>query len=78
MIPVGIPAIAASRRLELRLFNLLGQVIRRWDMDGWNPGFYQVIWDGRDGQGRAVASGVYLVKFDAGETVSTRKVMLLR
>jgi PKD repeat protein len=34
VIPVGIPEVAASRRLELRLFNLLGQVIRRWDMDG--------------------------------------------
>ena len=78
VIPVGIPEVAASRRLELRLFNLLGQVIRRWDMEGWNPGFYQVTWDGKDGQGRPVASGVYLVQLDAGKTVSTRKLMLLR
>ncbi len=78
VIPVGIPAVAASQRLELRLFNLLGQVVRRWDMEGWNPGFYQVTWDGKDGQGHAVASGVYLVQFDAGKTVSTRKLMLLR
>ena len=78
MIPVGVPAVAASRRLELRLFNLLGQVIRRWDMDGWDPGSHQVTWDGRDGEGRPVASGVYLVQFDAGKTVSTQKLMLLR
>ena len=78
IIPVGIPSVAASRRLELRLFNLLGQVIRRWDMDGWNPGFHRVMWDGRDGEGRPVARGVYLVQFDAGKTVSTQKVMLLR
>ena len=78
VIPVGIPEVAASRRPELRLFNLLGQVIRRWDMEGWNPGSYQVAWDGKDAQGRAVASGVYLVQLDAGKLVWTRKLMLLR
>ena len=77
IIPVGIPSAVAGGQ-ELRLYNLLGQVVRRWDLVGWNPGFHRVTWDGRDGEGRAVASGVYLVQLDAGEKVSTRKLMLLR
>ena len=56
----------------------LGQVIRRWDMDGWNPGCHQVTWDGRDARGRPMASGVYLVELEAGERVSTQKLMLLQ
>ena len=77
IIPVGIPSAVASGQ-ELRLYNLLGQVIRRWDLVGWNAGFHRVMWDGKDGQGRPVASGVYLVQLDAGDRVSTQKVMLLR
>ena len=77
IIPVGIPS-AVARGQELRLYNLLGQVIRRWDLVGWNPGFHPVTWDGKDAQGRPVASGVYLVQLDGGGRVSTRKLMLLR
>ncbi len=77
IIPVGIPSAVAGRQ-ELRLYNLLGQVIRRWDLVGWNPGFHRVTWDGKDGQGRPVASGVYLVQLETGKTVATQKVMLLR
>ncbi len=77
IIPVGIPSAVAGGQ-ELRLYNLLGQVIRRWDLVGWNPGFHRVTWDGKDGEGSAVASGVYLVQLDAGDRVSTQKLMLLR
>ena len=69
IIPVGIPSAVAGGQ-ELRLYNLLGQVIRRWDLVGWNPGFHRVTWDGKDGQGRPVASGVYLVQLDAGKRVA--------
>jgi hypothetical protein len=35
-------------------------------------------WDGRDGFGRSVATGIYLARLSAGSTRVTRKLTLLR
>ncbi|MDP6700997.1 MAG: FlgD immunoglobulin-like domain containing protein [Candidatus Latescibacteria bacterium] len=77
IIPLAIPA-ADAGPVALVIYNALGQVVRRWDLQGWRAGFHQVLWDGRDGRGRAVGSGVYLVQLAAGEFEQVRKVMLLR
>jgi hypothetical protein len=37
-----------------------------------------VHWDGRDDNGQQVSSGVYLYRIDAGEYISTRKMVMVR
>ena len=37
-----------------------------------------VIWDGQDGDGRGVASGVYVARLEAGELVRSQKLMLAK
>jgi len=45
---------------------------------GWRlAGAHRVAWDGRDASGRALASGVYLIRLTAGAREATRKVVLL-
>ena len=41
-------------------------------------GTYTLRWDGRDGEGRELGSGVYLFRLQAGGQVETRKLLLLR
>ena len=74
-IPVALPA---SGEGLLEIYNVLGQVVRVWDLSGWSPGFHSVVWDGRDGAGRSVGSGAYLVRLRAGDFRQTRKLLLLR
>ena len=63
---------------DLVIYNVLGQAIRRWDLGRMEPGFHALVWDGRDGSGRASASGVYLVRLQAGSFSQSRKIILLR
>jgi len=42
------------------------------------PGRHTVTWNGRDGSGEPVASGIYFVIMDSGNRRVTRKVTLLR
>jgi len=41
-------------------------------------GYYSVEWDARDDARSAVASGVYLIKFQAGAHTDTARVVLVR
>jgi len=41
------------------------------------PGRYVVSWDGKDGGGRTVASGIYLASFRAGATLVNQRVVRL-
>jgi len=46
---------------------------------GWrDAGTHSVGWDGRDGSGHSVASGVYWSRLVAGPAVATRKMILVR
>ena len=47
--------------------------------EGERPiGVYSVRWDGRDGAGRPLASGLYIYQLRAGGREQTRKLLLLR
>ncbi len=63
----------------LAIFDLRGREVRRL-LDGapLPAGRHAAIWDGRDDGGRAVASGMYLYRFMAGEVVEERKMLLTR
>ncbi|MCI0698975.1 T9SS type A sorting domain-containing protein [candidate division KSB1 bacterium] len=68
---------------ELRVYNLLGQVVRTLHQAALPAGFHEIVWDGRDEQGRLVAAGVYLyrlhVRSERKENVFTavRKVVVV-
>ena len=62
---------------ELSVFNLLGQKVRTLANAVMPAGVYRAEWDGRDDRGRQVASGIYLYRLKSGETVLTRKMVLL-
>jgi hypothetical protein len=57
-VPLG-----AQERLRIRVFNALGRRIWEKRIDGLlTEGAHRIIWDGSDIQGRAVGSGMYIVR----------------
>ena len=69
----------ASEDVELAIFNLAGQQVATLVDGVREAGAYAVRWEGRDDDGRELASGVYLYRLHAGERqVETRKLLLLR
>jgi hypothetical protein len=62
----------------LVIYDMLGQKVRRLQEGVLEPGYYRQSWDGRDAQGRSVASGVYLFRLKAGEFVQVGRLVLLR
>ena len=60
-----------------KIFNSIGREVRSISGHG-DPGTITVDWDGTDGAGKHLASGIYFYKVTAGSTVKTRKMVLLK
>ncbi|RKY82927.1 hypothetical protein DRQ11_13815 [candidate division KSB1 bacterium] len=68
-----------NRHVSLKIYNLLGQQVQVLiDDELQRPGCYSVKWDGKDKQGKDVASGIYLYQLKAGDFVEMKKMIVLR
>ena len=65
--------------VTLRIYDVSGRVVRTLVSDTREPGKVHVaVWDGRDGRGRSVSSGVYFYRLETRNLVQTRKMVLLK
>jgi hypothetical protein len=64
--------------VRLTIYNAAGQKVRALLNRPMSAGTHRVAWDGRDDSGRRVSAGVYLYRFEADSTRTTRKLTLLR
>jgi hypothetical protein len=64
--------------VTIEIHNVLGQRVRALVNREESAGSYTVTWDGSDASGKPVATGVYLYRFQAGDHVETKKMLLLK
>lgn len=70
--------LSGDGRVRISVTNILGQTVATL-VDGFRPaGSYTAFWDGRDPNGRAVASGIYFFRADIGGQTQVRKMVLLK
>lgn len=69
---------AGSDLVNLRVYNMLGQLVRTLVNEVRPPETRTVGWDGRDDSGALVAAGNYLFCLRAGAHLETRRVAVLR
>lgn len=58
----GLPVMS---RVEIQIFNVLGQVVKRIDFDAMDPGYHKISWNGTNAGNDIVASGMYIFRFKA-------------
>jgi hypothetical protein len=74
-ISYGLPT---DSHVKIEVFNLLGQRVRTLVDEVQKAGYKRLVWDGRDGQGKAVASGMYLYRLRTDDNQATKKMMMLK
>ena len=62
--------------VKIDIYNTRGQILRSFEHRHAEAGHYGFLWDGRDGSGRELPSGVYLLKMRSGTYVGSKKVVL--
>jgi hypothetical protein len=63
----------------LEIFDVAGRLVRRLRDDAWVPaGWHEAVFDGRDGAGRELATGVYFYAIRASEGLERGRLMILQ
>ena len=83
-IPFNVPALdlllgqVGARPVSVVIFNALGQQVRTLVEGEMWPGYYRSEWDGMDGSGRTVGSGMYFYRVRVGEQARVGKMTLIK
>jgi hypothetical protein len=64
--------------ITLRVYNILGQLVRILVDEEKPPGSYDVAWDGKDSFGNEVSSGIYFFRLVADNYQETKKMTLVK
>ena len=69
--------IAQGGDVKLSVFDASGRRVRSLVSGVMAAGDHNVMWDGRDEQGRPVASGIYLYRIESGDFRAERKMIVM-
>ncbi len=79
VIQYDLPAtLQSDTKVEVVIFNLQGQIVKRLFAGQQAPGAYTLNWDGRDETGRLVPAGTYQYRLVAGSHVEKRKLVIVK
>jgi len=67
-----------SSEVEISIFNIQGQLIRTLINQKINAGVHSVIWDGNNGDGNPVGSGLYIYRLITNQLQKSNKMLLIR
>lgn len=71
-------ALAARGRAVLEIADLRGAIVSRLDLGELEAGTHEARWEGRDLQGGALPSGVYLCRLAGNDAAAGHKLVMLR
>jgi flagellar hook assembly protein FlgD len=64
--------------VTIKIYEVGGRLVRTLVDGMMNAGSHGAAWDGRNGRGAAVASGIYFYKMETKDFSQTRKMVVLR
>jgi hypothetical protein len=70
--------LAKSGYTTVKVYNALGEEVNTLVEEQQASGEYTISWDGKNKQGHAVASGIYILKLRSGRFQQSRRMTLLR
>lgn len=62
----------------LKIYNVMGQEVRTLFSGALSAGTHEVVWDGHNGAGRSLASGIYVYRLRTTHGTTARKMLLIK
>ena len=70
--------LSKTSEVELKIYNILGQVVQTLVSEKQPAGEKSVVWDARDNTGQMVSSGIYICSLQAGINRQSLKIMVMQ
>ncbi len=70
--------ISRASDVQIRIYNLLGKVVKTMVNSHQSPGEYELNWDGKDDQNRLVAGGIFILELKTERFVEREKITFLK
>lgn len=70
--------LARGDRARLQIHDVQGRLVRTILDSGLPPGLHEIVWDGRNDEGRAVAAGTYFYRLQCADVVRTRRLIVVQ
>ena len=64
--------------VNITIYDMLGKEVKTLINQTQDPGYKSLIWDATNDYGNPVSAGIYLFQIQAGEYISTKKMVLLK
>ncbi|MBA4312772.1 MAG: hypothetical protein C0417_09100 [Chlorobiaceae bacterium] len=78
IISFSIPSSMTNSLVELTIYNVQGQIIKKLLKETISSGNYMTRWDATDDGGKTVTSGIYFYRLKIGENIITGKVSFIK
>jgi flagellar hook assembly protein FlgD len=70
--------IPRTGNVEIRIFDISGELVNTLKEDQQPVGKYSVKWDGKNNKGQQVASGIYICRIIFRTLILSRKMLLMK
>jgi hypothetical protein len=67
-----------SASVQLEIFNIYGQAVRQLVRGAQSAGRHQIVWDGKNEQGKVVGSGIYYYRLKVDNEIRVRQMTILK
>jgi hypothetical protein len=67
-----------SGHVAIDIYNVKGQKVKTLVDEQMDAGYHGIVWNGKDDNGRNVASGIYFSNMRSGKYTATRKLILMK
>ena len=64
--------------VSITIYDMLGRQVKTLVSQTQDAGYRSVIWDATNDYGKPISAGIYLCQIQAGEFISTKKMVLLK
>jgi len=64
--------------VSMNIYDVTGRLVRTLVNELQEPGYYRVLWDGKDNLDNAVPSGIYFYRIEAGNFTAMKKIVKTR
>lgn len=73
-----LPNTQPSHHVVIKIYDILGRLVRVLVDEQKAPGRHSVFWDGLDSNGNLASSGIYVYQIQAGSFLASKKMALIR